>query len=151
MLIALVSALVGGATFAVFTDNDSNTGNTFSTGTVDINAAPQTAVLTVSNIAPGDFGTADITITNDGSLDLKYNITEALTGDLVQGTNGLQVSYSIGGVAISDLTVWRNLASGASEVLTVAWSLPTAADDSYQGTSAALDLTFNAEQLRNNP
>lgn len=62
-------------TGAFFTDSDSATGNSFTTGTVDLSASPATAAVTLSNMAPGDIKVGSVTIDNDGSLALRYSMT----------------------------------------------------------------------------
>ena len=75
-LLSMVSGLAG---FAVFTDTASVGSNTFTTGTVDISTSPTTALVTFSNMAPGDSVTDGITVTNAGSLALRYAITSTTT------------------------------------------------------------------------
>lgn len=77
--IGLLSMVGGLAGFAVFTDTASVGSNTFTTGTVDISTSPTTALVTFSNMAPGDSVTNGITVTNAGSLALRYAITSTTT------------------------------------------------------------------------
>jgi len=153
--IGLVSSLVGGATFAIFTDSATNDNNTFTAGTVDISMDKPngTKYFNIGNIAPGDDGSAPVTVTNDGSLELRYDLDDTLTGDLAAGANGLTVTIkdAAGNVITPGTDNNRVLAAGASETLTVEWELPLAADNQYQGDSATYGLTVNAEQTRNNP
>lgn len=144
---ALGATLIGAGTFALFTDTAINAGNTFTAGTLDI-TVPEAAIFNVTNIAPGDSGSATLEVTNSGSLELRYDLTKALTGDLAAGADGLAVNITdANGNAVGDDRV---LASGASETLTVNWSLPIAAGNEYQGDSASLSITADAEQTRNN-
>jgi predicted ribosomally synthesized peptide with SipW-like signal peptide len=72
--VVLAVALIGA--IALFTDQATNPGNTFSTGTVDLAIDPATtAMFTVSNMAPGDVQYSGITLTNSGSLQLRYAMT----------------------------------------------------------------------------
>ncbi len=73
----LVMGLVGGGTWAYFSDTESVTTNILSAGTIDLSSDVATAELTAANFAPGDvLGTGNITLTNDGSLDANVlNIT----------------------------------------------------------------------------
>jgi spore coat-associated protein N len=72
-------ALVISVGSALFTDSASVTGNTFTTGTVDISTSPTSALVTFSNMAPGDQVIAPITVTNGGSLRLRYAVTSVAT------------------------------------------------------------------------
>ena len=49
------------SSLALFTDTETVTGNGFTTGTIDIAAAPATAVVTMPVAAPGDQVTAPLT------------------------------------------------------------------------------------------
>ncbi|MHB8983990.1 MAG: TasA family protein [Carboxydocellales bacterium] len=150
--VGLVSSLVGGATFALFTSTAENQGNNFSAGTVVISMDKPdgTKYFDVTNIAPGDSGSAIVKVTNDGSLELRYDIAESLVGVLAGGDNPLVVTIkdAAGNVIVPGTDNNRVLASGADENLTVEWSLPLLAGNEYQGESATLGLTLNAEQTR---
>jgi predicted ribosomally synthesized peptide with SipW-like signal peptide len=149
---ALGAMLVAGGTFAVFTSSAQNTGNTFTAGTVNISLdKPNGAYyFDITNIAPGDMGSSTVTVTNNGSLDLRYDLAESLTGALA-GANGLQATVKdSNGVVITPGDTNRVLAASMSEVLTVEWTLPIAAGNEFQGQSAQLGLTVNAEQTKNN-
>lgn len=77
MSLATVVVLVTGA---IFTDSQSVGANLFTTGTVDISTAPATALVTVNPMAPGDSAVGGITVTNAGSLQLRYSIKSTTTG-----------------------------------------------------------------------
>jgi spore coat-associated protein N len=100
VLAIAASALVIAATGAIFTDTESIAGNTFTTGTVDISTSPASALLTTSAMAPGDRVTNPLTVTNDGSLQLRYAIQRSATdADLknLRGSLGLRVGVQAGG------------------------------------------------------
>ncbi|UOE56407.1 CalY family protein [Bacillus sp. CMF12] len=65
---ALGISLVGGGTFAYFSDSAVATGN-FKAGTLQLSTNP-TQVINVENIKPGDTMTRYFEINNDGSLDI---------------------------------------------------------------------------------
>jgi spore coat-associated protein N len=73
------AALVSVGTLALFTDSQAVGGNAFTTGTVDISTAPTSALVTFSDMAPGDTVTDDIVVTNGGSLALRYAISSSAT------------------------------------------------------------------------
>ena len=79
LAIGLLATLSGIASLAVFTDTASVGSNTFTTGTVDITTSPTTALVTFSGMAPGDSVTNGITVTNAGSLALRYAVTSTTT------------------------------------------------------------------------
>lgn len=80
--IGLLALLSGIASLAVFTSTASVPSNTFTTGTgVTISTAPTTALVTFSNMAPGDFVAPvnGIIVSNPGSLALRYAVTSTTT------------------------------------------------------------------------
>lgn len=79
------AALVSVGTLALFTDSQVVGSNTFTTGTVDISTAPTSALVTFSNMAPGDTVTDDIVVTNGGSLALRYAISSSATNADLKG------------------------------------------------------------------
>lgn len=65
---ALGLALIGGGTFAYFSDTVKTT-NTFATGTLDLSINPE-AIINIDNIKPGDTMPRAFTLTNSGTLDI---------------------------------------------------------------------------------
>jgi len=64
---------------ALFTSTATIESNTFTTGTIVLNTNPTSALVTFSNMAPGDQVTAPITVTNSGTLQLRYAVTSVAT------------------------------------------------------------------------
>ncbi|UJL45363.1 SipW-dependent-type signal peptide-containing protein [Virgibacillus sp. NKC19-16] len=60
--------LIGGGTFAYFSDTAEATGD-FAAGTLDLSANP-TTIIEVENMKPGDWMTRSFELTNGGSLDI---------------------------------------------------------------------------------
>ena len=71
--VVLAVALIGA--IALFTDQETNPGNAFTTGTLELTSDPATAMFTVTNMAPGDVKYDGIQLTNSGSLELRYAMT----------------------------------------------------------------------------
>lgn len=139
---AMGAALISGGTFALFTANATNEGNSATAGTLsiaDITKGDGSAAFVVTNLAPGDNGTATVTIKNTGSLDAWVAIDSALdTGDLAP---------------VLDVTpdaAPKNIAAGTSADFTVNYNLQLTAGDTYQGKKADLDVKFKAVQSKNN-
>lgn len=79
---ALGLSLVGGGTYAYFSDSVETT-STFASGTLDLNAAP-TTIINVDKIKPGDWMNRSFQLKNDGNLDIakvllktSYTVTDA--------------------------------------------------------------------------
>ncbi len=70
MTIALVASLAGTGLYALFSDTETSTGNTFTAGTLDLSIAAGTGALpfTFTNMKPGDIVSNTIIVTNVGSL-----------------------------------------------------------------------------------
>lgn len=160
----------GAYSLAVFTDTAASTGS-FASGTIDITSSPAVA-YTVTSMLPGDASTATMTIANAGTAPLRYALTSTATtalGTALQltvktlGTNcatfdGTTVlaATALNGAAIGSPTQGaqagdRVLAAASSEVLCFRVSLPLATGNTLQGLTSALTLTFDAEQVANNP
>lgn len=150
----LGAMLIGVGTFAWFTSAATNEGNSFKSGTVVINLDKPNGnkYFEIDNMAPGDSGQATVKVTNDGSLELRYDIAETLTGDLAAAPDGLIVTIedSTGNIIKPGDNNRVLAANGGSEDLTVKYELPTAAGNAYQDKGATLDLAVNAEQTKNN-
>ncbi|WP_423800235.1 TasA family protein [Neobacillus sp. SAB-20_R2A] len=175
---ALGATLIGGGTFAIFTSSASNTNNTFAAGTLTINLDQQdptgAGYFTVNNMAPGDKngvfdatkpdnGLKRITVSNSGSLELRYDIATTLTGALAEQDpdgdgpttgDGYPLTITIydkdGNVITPNTDNNRVLAPSSSEDLYVKYELPKDAGNGYQGKSATFGITVNAEQTANN-
>jgi len=180
MAIGVLVVGVGVGTGAIFTDTQSVDANTFSTGTVDIATSPTTALVTFSDMAPGDEVTNPITVTNSGSLDLRYAVTSTTTEDTLAaqldltiksgvttctnagfGTDGTVIYGAadlgstaginvIGDPAQGAQAGDRTLAASGNEVLCFNVSLPSSTGDAYQGLTTTATFNFQAEQTKNN-
>ena len=168
------------SSLALFTDSETVAANQFSTGTVDIAASPASAVVSMPIMAPGDQVTAPLTVTNNGSLDLRYAVTSTTDEDTLAAALVLTVKtgvtdcsdagfgldgslhYSdilgstatsaiIGSVVQGNQAGDRALAPLASEVLCLNVTLPTSATNAVEGLTTTASFTFDAEQTANNP
>ena len=77
-----ISALAGCVSLgglSLFTENADNGANTFTSGSVDISTSPASAFITMDNMAPGDSVTDKVTVTDGGTLEMRYAMTTATT------------------------------------------------------------------------
>jgi spore coat-associated protein N len=148
---ALAAMLVSAGTFALFTDDATNAGNTFTAGTVVIDdatiggAAFVNQTVFFDNLAPGDGESALVTIVNNGTLDAWVRIDTANTvetGALFAAPTPLAVTLDSDVVLIS--------ANGGTATFDVSYDFPLAADNSYQEATGSIDIAFQAVQARNN-
>lgn len=181
VVLAAFVALISLSVLAVFTDTASVPGNTFSTGTVDISTSPTSALVTFSGMAPGDQVTAPITVSNLGTLQLRYAVTSTTTENVLAaqldltiksgvttctnggfGTDGTAVYATgdlgnttavnvIGNPAQGSQAGDRTLNAAANEVLCFNVSLPLATGNTFQGLTTTATFAFAAEQTSSNP
>jgi hypothetical protein len=72
-------------TLAVFTDQDTVGANTFTAATISLTTSPTTALITYSNMTPGDSVTNSITVTNAGNAQLRYAVSSSATNADTKG------------------------------------------------------------------
>ncbi|MBA2382021.1 MAG: hypothetical protein H0V73_07915 [Chloroflexi bacterium] len=84
-VLTVASISAGAVSLALFTSTATVPANTFSTGSVSISTNPTTAMVTFSTMAPGDQVTAPITVSNNGTLDLRYAISSVATNADAKG------------------------------------------------------------------
>ncbi|MET3730093.1 spore coat-associated protein N [Fictibacillus halophilus] len=97
MTAALGLSLMGGGTFAYFSDTF-ETKNTFAAGTLDLSINPN-AVVNINNIKPGDEVYREFTFENKGSLDIyqvlldtKYTVEDAKSDNTDDLGNHIKVT-----------------------------------------------------------
>jgi spore coat-associated protein N len=166
---ALASLGAGAFSLAIFTDTSASDG-TFTAGTIDIATSPST-LFTVSNIMPGDSGSASLTVQNNGSGQLRYAMTSSatntdalglraqlaltITAGVCPGAGAPLYNSTLNGAAFGNVLTGaqagdRTLNAAASEQLCFAWSLPFATGNAFQGATTTATFTFSAEQTANN-
>jgi spore coat-associated protein N len=181
MVLAVFAALTTLGVLAVFTSTASVGSNAFTTGTVTITTSPTTALVTLSAMAPGDQVTNPITVTNSGSLALRYAITSTTTENVLAGQLSLEIKSGVTtctnagfgstgtilyGPALLGTTTGTNvvgnptqgaqagdrtLAAAGNEILCFNVSLPLASGNTYQNLTTTATFAFQGEQTTNNP
>ena len=172
--IGVLASFLGLGGLSLFTASTDNDGNAFTTGSVDISTNPASAFLTMSAMVPGDSVTAQLTVSNTGTLELRYAVTTAATNTdglnlrdaltltiRTLGTNcttfdgtqlytGTLASGAIGNPAQGQQAGDRTLAASGSENLCFKVELPSGATGP-EGATTTATFTFAAEQTKNNP
>lgn len=154
LIIALAAALLGGATFAWFTDSKEASA-TFTTGTIVLGeniANP----FSIPDMAPNDTTEPwEITIANEGTLDLYYRLGFSGNGNLaevlhvtIDGEDKGTLEEIIDSGYIFDESMRIN-AGAANHTLTITFHLPPEAGNEYQGSSFDGYLTVDATQVKN--
>lgn len=157
LLLAATGVAVGSG--ASFSSESVNATNTFSAGTLtQSNSKAGAAVLTASNMKPGDQKSGTVTITNTGSLGGAFSLTETsvtenfTTTDLrlvvtEEGSTGPAVySGPIDGLGTKALGDWaKNEARTYKFVVT--FPETNADQNADQGKAATASFSWNAKQL----
>ncbi len=177
---ALITSVIVGATGAFFTDAQSVGSNLFSTGVLDLSTSPTSAVVSFSSMTPGDKVTAPLTVSNSGTMQLRYAIRSTTTENLLATQLDLTVKtgvttctnagFDADGSALygpnsAGLSTGLNLVgdpsqgaqpgdqimnASANQVLCIQVSLPISTGNAYQGLTTIATLEFLAEQTANN-
>ncbi len=166
--IALISSLGAFGGRAAFTDQDTITANDFDSGDVNLVNGTTTALVTFTNMKPGDTsGTQSLVVTNNGSLSLDYTMSTTmitdtgtpLLGDALDltiktidvttpgtpcddfdGTTLYAVDLNGGAIASA-----RTLAASANETLCFEVVFPSA-DTAPQSATADAEFVFDSTQ-----
>ncbi|MFQ6027016.1 MAG: TasA family protein [Dehalococcoidia bacterium] len=177
---ALITSVLVGSTGAFFTDAQNVGSNVFGTGTLDISTSPASAIVSFSAMAPGDTVTAPVTVTNAGTMQMRYAIRSTTTEDLLAAQLDLTIKTGVttcnnGGFGVDGTALYgagdagntgglnlvgdpsqgaqagdRTLGAANNEILCIQVSLPSSTGNSYQGLTTTATLEFLAEQTANN-
>jgi len=171
---AALLGLVWAGTFATFSDTG-EADSTFTAGTLDlvVGGDPDDAyaftTIEMTNMKPGDVKYAPLTMTNPGTLALRYSMTTSATNPDSKGLAGALLlearvvatgndcaeagfnasttvaipSGALTAAAISN----RPLSATGSETLCYRVTLPQSAGNELQGSTTVATFSFNASQV----
>lgn len=169
-LVAVGLAVGSGADFG---SSSANPSNTFSSGTLKhTNSKDDSAILTASNMKPGDSASGSVTITNTGSLPGTFSLSQSNLTNPKLGSGGEKLSdqldllikdgsttvYSGKLGAMGSITLDGDTGTAATQQFGASGSptgthtydftvtLPSATGDAYQGTSTSVQYDWNATQ-----
>jgi predicted ribosomally synthesized peptide with SipW-like signal peptide len=158
LVIGAVVALVGGVTFALFSDNIASDEQKFSAGTVDIvvyaddikyDETFQTD-LDMEKMEPGDCSDDEIMVKNEGTLDVNLWNWIYTWGDIFSCDPNPACCMSVKKTLIADSDgTPDHIASGGSETYKLTACLPLCAGNGCQGDSGTMRLFFHAVQDSN--
>lgn len=155
-LVALGLAVGSGATFSSQTANPSNT---FTSGSfTHTNSKNGVAIVTGSNMKPGDVKTGEVTITNTGTLAGTFKVVESGVSnsfsagnlklkieDVTTATPTQLYSGDLGGVATAGIAL-GSYAVGEAHTYRFTVTFDQNAGNTDQGKSASADYTWTAVQ-----
>jgi predicted ribosomally synthesized peptide with SipW-like signal peptide len=136
-IIGTAAAVAGMGTFGSFTDSTTPVDTTIQSGTLSINAnqTGYSVPVTTAGFVPGDSLTRAVNLVNDGSAPL-VSINSGTTQTLANGP------------VVQSVTLANPAAlnAGGTDHLVFSISLPTSADNTFQGKTASLSLSFTGVQ-----
>lgn len=173
LLLASSVATIGAGAFslAYFTSTVTVGANAFTTGTIVLGASPSSALLTSSNMMPGDTVNASLVVSNTGTSQLRYAMSSSNTNSTLATQMTLTVkTLGTSCAAFDGTTVYtgslnaaaiglpaqgadpgdRTLNAAMNETLCFRVSLPGSTGNSFQGLTTTATFTFDAEQTANN-
>lgn len=155
LTVGVISAVVTAGTYALFSASTTNLNNTFTAGTVTLGSTtPFACTVHAGGLAPGDTGACNVSVTYTGSLDAWLGVDVSGSGDLFSGATPLAITgIKSGATPLSQVAgkyVIGQRSTGQGAAVTIEYSFPLAADNSYQGKSGDINLMFHAVQSRNN-
>ena len=175
-VIGAAAAVAGMGTFGSFTDSTTPLNASVTSGTLDLNLTgpnnTATTAIAATGFVPGDSVNRQIDLRNDGSLDMaaiglsvKAPTSSILDTDTVNGlkltVQSCSVAWSASNTcsgttavvvpqtaAVGDFTPasLTSLTAHQSDRLLLTLALPTTADNTFQGKSSALTVTFTGTQ-----
>ena len=108
----MLMGIIGGATFAYFSDTESSTNNALTAGTLDLNIdGGDIAVTTFSAgaVAPGDSGSGSSTLSNVGSMAGELDI-ETLAVNNTPGAGGTEYEGGSGELgAVAEIAMYLDI------------------------------------------
>lgn len=113
MSIVTSLAMLGGATFAFFSDTATSNGNTFSAGTFDLNvsddnegfgSAVTASMVTPAGWAPGDVSGGFICFKNNGSVDIQQILFALSSTNASDAGNDLDNYVYVDTIELGDVT-----------------------------------------------
>jgi len=175
-VLSIVTALtmVAGVTFALFSAQNTNSGNVFAAGNLALSINTQTptstGVFSVSGVDPGETtGPQSLNLKNEGSVDASDVVVSSIVvnptpaspnlGDKLilklykdDGDSVFNLGDSLVGNAVLTAGGWASsslgfgLNAGASQLLFATIEFDSTAGNEFQGTSVSFDLVFQANQ-----
>ena len=168
LAVVLLAVGVAVGSGAAFTAQTANPNNTFASGTLSmVNSKDAAAVLTASNMKPGDSATGTVDVQNTGSLSgafvlsrssivdsdganpmsAKLNLVVKDCGDFSSGTPtcdvGDPVKYT-GTIAAMVSPALGTFAASEKHRYEFAVTFDSSATNAYQGDSSSVQFDFNA-------
>ncbi len=154
---ALAAVSIAAGSGATFSSQTANPANTFTSGTFKhSNSKNGASIVTGANLKPGESRQGEVTITNTGSLDGNFTLTEKgasnpFTANMLNlvivdtATNAEVYRGELGKVAAGGISL-GNFAAGAARTYVFTVTLKLEAPNADQGKTATADYQWDAVQ-----
>lgn len=149
LAVGVTALIVSAASFALFSAQAVNNNNTFSAGTVTLGAVAGCS-NTINNIAPGDTGSFNCSVTYTGSLSAWVGYNASITGDLTTCDGGGRFTAPMLNTGATPMVLGGIAGNGDSRMVTVNWNFALAAGNDCQGDGGTITVNFYAVQSANN-
>lgn len=156
-LVAAGAVAIGSG--ATFTSTTANTASSVTSGSLNhTNSKANAAIFSLTNIKPGDTVNGGLVITNTGSLDAAFSLTETsstngfsndyLTLKITNTTTGTEVfSGTFGDLVDGQKNALGTIPAGAASSYTFSVKLAQDAPNSQQGKTASAAYQWDSVQL----
>lgn len=156
-LVAAGAVAIGSG--ATFTSTTANTASSVTSGSLNhTNSKANAAIFSLTNIKPGDTVNGGLVITNTGTLDAAFSLTETtstngfsndyLTLKITNTTTGTEVfSGTFGDLVDGQKNALGTIPAGAANSYTFSVKLSQDAPNSQQGKTASAAYQWDSVQL----
>jgi predicted ribosomally synthesized peptide with SipW-like signal peptide len=149
LLIGLLAAAIGVGVSAVWTSTAVVPGS-FATTSLDITAGVHTYSAGLNSMYPGDTETVEFEINNPSIMDVTFDMTVVLGGDLTTGSYPVTVTAKELWDG-SNYVTWDGmdapLPAGGTTYAKIAITLPHDAENNYMNLTGTITATFVATQI----
>lgn len=175
LALGIASAGVLTGSFAAWTAQSTNPGNSVTSGTLTMsNDKAATSIFTASNVKPGDTGSNSVTIANTGSIPMTVRLTQdSVTSSGIEASLGLKVydqtrnrcywpvdqagacpaSYgawnataTLAAKTLPNTSGGTQWAAGESHTFTISWELAASSPNSDQGKTGSFRFVWDGTQ-----
>jgi len=146
----IITSLIGGATFAVLSDQQTVAAQSLTAGTLKLNGSQaQSISIPTIGLTPGQTINGSFNVVNDGSLPLRYAVTANTSGNLFNsgdynGDGSVDTNHAV--VALTQNQTANIDGHGQSQLVRYSVKLPANAGNDFQNQPGRLSFTVSASQ-----
>jgi len=146
----IITSLIGGATFAVLSDQQTVAAQSLTAGTLKLNGSQaQSISIPTIGLTPGQTINGSFNVVNDGSLPLRYAVTANTSGNLFNSGDynrdgSVDTNHAV--VALTQNQTANIDGRGQSQLVRYSVKLPANAGNDFQNQPGSLSFTVSASQ-----